>query len=205
MLFEIKIIEWLQSFSCMALDILTSYASFFFDYTIIIAVFFLFYFNNKKAYAGYYVIVQGVGALVQVIAKKIFMRPRPYLVSDTIVSILTSDGSSFPSGHSVAAMGAFMFLVLFIYSENRNKNERITFTVLGIVYLLTNMFNRMYLGQHYLSDIIGGYLLMVAICSISYLLYKPYAKSYNFIFSNLEKRLGRKKVVKQKETETINN
>ena len=199
MLFELKIIEWLQSFSCAVLDILTSLSSYFFDYAIIIAVFFLFYFNNKKAYAGFYVIIQCVGAIVQKFAKMAFMRPRPHVASDTIVSILTSEGSSFPSGHSVAAMGVFMFVMFFIYSENRNKNERIAFTVLGVVYLLLNMFNRMYLGQHYLTDIIGGYLLMVAICSISYLLYKPYLKSYNFVMANCEKRFIKKKVSESKE------
>ena len=90
-------------------------------------------------------------------------------------------------------------MLFFIYSENRNKNERIAFTVLGVVYLLLNMFNRMYLGQHYLTDIIGGYLLMVAICSISYLLYKPYLKSYNFVMANCEKRFIKKKVSESKE------
>ncbi|MBP3631008.1 MAG: phosphatase PAP2 family protein, partial [Clostridia bacterium] len=204
MLFEIKIIEWLQSFSCTALDVLTSLSSYFFDYAIIIAVFFLFYFNNKKAYAGYYVLIQGLGAMVQHLAKKVFMRPRPYLASDTVVSILTSEGSAFPSGHSVAAMGVFMFVMFFIYSENRNKNERITFTILGVLYLLFNMFNRMYLGQHYLTDILGGYLLMVAICSISYLAYKTYVKGYNFVMSNCEKRFIKNKTRESKEKKTIN-
>lgn len=205
MLFEIKIIEWLQSFSSKPLDILTAYSSFFFDYAIIIAVFFLFYLNNKKCYATYYVVIQGVGALVQHFAKLIFMRPRPHIASETVVSILTSEGSSFPSGHSVAAMGVFMFVIFFIYSENRNKNERAGFTILGIIFLLLNMFNRMYLGQHYLTDIFGGYLLMVAICSISFLLYKPYQKAYNFILGNIEKRLTKKKSSESKEEKTTNS
>ena len=205
MLFEIKIIEWLQSFSCTALDILTSFSAFFFDYTIIIAVFFLFYFNNKKAYATYYVGIQGLAAIVQTLAKKAFARPRPHIASDTVVSILTSDGYSFPSGHSVAAMGVFMFLMFFIYSENRNKNERITFTILGVIYLLLNMFNRMYLGQHYLTDILGGYLLMIAICSVSYLCFKSYAKAFNFAVYNFDKRLFKKKISEKKETQASDN
>lgn len=203
MLFEIKIIEWLQSFSSTPLDVLTSVAAFFFDYSIIIAVFFLFYFNNKKAFAVYYVGVQCVAGLIQTLAKKIFMRPRPHVVADSVISILTSNGNSFPSGHSVAAMGVFMFLMFFIYSENRNRRERVVFTILGVIYLLLNAFNRMYLGQHYLTDILGGYLLMVAICSVSYLFYKSYAKFFNFIVSNLKKRLFSKGIgEKEKETTT---
>lgn len=205
MLFEIKIIEWLQSFSSRPLDILTAYSSFFFDYAIIIAVFFLFYLNNKKCYATYYVVIQGVGAVIQHFAKLMFLRPRPHVASETVVSLLTSEGSSFPSGHSVAAMGVFMFVMFFIYSENRNKYERLGFTLLGVLFLIFNMFNRMYLGQHYLTDILGGYLLMVAICSISFLLYKPYQKMYNLIVGNIEKRLTKKNNSESKEKKTTNS
>lgn len=193
MAFEVKIIEWLQGFSTGVLDTVVAYGSFFFDYSIIVGVFLLFYLNNKKAYGWYFALVECISALIQVTAKKIFLRDRPYVANPSIRGIFLSNGTSFPSGHSLTAMIVFLFLIFFIFTQTRSKRERICWSALGVVYLLLNAFNRMYLGQHYLTDILGGYFLGIAICSVAFLLYKSYVRGYYQLCGNIEKRINNRK------------
>ncbi len=185
MAFEIQIIKWLQSTFSPTLNVAMSYIAFFSDFTIVLAVFFLFWVNKKRAYAVYFALTQGLSALIQKTLKAIIARPRPYVASSEIAGIFNASGTSFPSGHSITAMGVFLFVIYFIYSHSKSKKERTVFTVLGVGYLLLNAFNRMFLGQHFLTDILGGYAIMLVLCFVAYLLYKPYLKLYTLITNKL--------------------
>ena len=91
--------------------------------------------------------------------KRILQRPRP-----TEFRIVEETGYSFPSGHSMVSMAFYGYLIYLIYRYIKNKYVKWTLiTILNILICLIGI-SRIYLGVHYTSDVLGGFLL-----SISYL------------------------------------
>lgn len=73
-------------------------------------------------------------------------------------------GYSFPSGHSMVSMAFYGFLIYLIYNNIKNKYIKwILICSLSILIILIGI-SRIYLGVHYTSDVLAGFLL-----SISYL------------------------------------
>ncbi len=91
--------------------------------------------------------------------KNIIQRPRPIEYR-----IINANGYSFPSGHSMVSMAFYGFLIYLIYRNVKNKYIKvISILILSTLILLIGV-SRIYLGVHYTSDVIGGFLL-----SMSYL------------------------------------
>ena len=91
--------------------------------------------------------------------KRILQTPRP-----TEFRIVEEKGYSFPSGHSMVSMAFYGYLIYLIYRYIKNKYVKWTLiTILSILICLIGI-SRIYLGVHYTSDVLGGFLL-----SISYL------------------------------------
>ena len=91
--------------------------------------------------------------------KRILQRPRP-----TEYRIIQETGYSFPSGHSMISMAFYGYLIYLIYRYVKNKYIKwISISLLSILICLIGI-SRIYLGVHYTSDVLGGFLI-----SISYL------------------------------------
>ena len=91
--------------------------------------------------------------------KGILQRPRP-----TEYRIIEETGYSFPSGHSMISMAFYGYLIYLIYKYVKNKYIKcISIAVLSLL-ICTIGISRIYLGVHYTSDVLGGFLI-----SISYL------------------------------------
>ena len=133
-----------------------------------ISLMFLLIFKNKRY--GIFVIFNAFNILVlNVLLKLIFMRDRPY-----DLMIITETGYSFPSGHAMAALGFYGFIIYLIWHFNLEKRAKIIFTVLlGILIVLIGM-SRIYLGVHYASDVLAGYMVSV----VYLIIYITYVKKY---------------------------
>ena len=100
-----------------------------------------------------------ISAVLNQLLKRILQRPRP-----TEFRIVEETGYSFPSGHSMVSMAFYGYLIYLIYRYIKNKYVKWTLiTILSILICLIGI-SRIYLGVHYTSDVLGGFLL-----SISYL------------------------------------
>ena len=92
--------------------------------------------------------------------KRILQRPRP-----TEYRIIEETGYSFPSGHSMVSMAFYGYFIYLIYKYVKNKYVKwISIILLSLLICLIGI-SRIYLGVHYTSDVLGGFLI-----SISYLI-----------------------------------
>lgn len=159
MIFERDIIVFLQSFRTPFLDGVFKVMSYFFDWPIVVVLGLILLLLKKYRSTIYFLILQGVGLLVQTTLKAIISRPRPYLVYSEISNVLEASNSSFPSGHSMTCMMAVIMLWVIVNESRMIKNAKIL-SKIGLVFAcVLCVLNRMYLGQHYLSDCLGSFLI----------------------------------------------
>ena len=92
--------------------------------------------------------------------KRILQRTRP-----TEYRIIEETGYSFPSGHSMISMAFYGYLIYLIYKYAENKYIKWISIVLLSILICAVGISRIYLGVHYTSDVLGGFLI-----SISYLI-----------------------------------
>jgi undecaprenyl-diphosphatase len=96
------------------------------------------------------VIVMLGEALLETVVKLAVGRHRPVFVHPVASAV----GKSFPSGHALGNVVAFGLLVLLV-----PQRFRIPALVGGTVAVLLVSFSRLFLGVHYLSDVVAGWLL----------------------------------------------
>ena len=95
--------------------------------------------------------------LVNVLVKDWIRRPRPTIDLVNVFGILNS--YSFPSGHVMFYVGFFGFLWFLIYTLlKRSWIRTLLLIFLGSLIALVGI-SRIYLGQHWPSDVLGAYLL----------------------------------------------
>jgi membrane-associated phospholipid phosphatase len=96
-------------------------------------------------------------AFINVLIKNYIQRPRPTVDLVDVFSILNS--YSFPSGHVMFYVGFFGFLGFLAFTLMKHSWWRtILLTIIGVFILLVGV-SRIYLGQHWASDVLGAYLL----------------------------------------------
>ena len=91
---------------------------------------------------------------LNVVLKYIVQRERP-----NINRLITEKGYSFPSGHSMMSMAFYGMLIFLIFKYVKNTALKWTLIVILTILLSTIGITRIYLGVHYPSDVIGGFLV----------------------------------------------
>lgn len=90
---------------------------------------------------------------INLIIKEIVKRPRP-----SVNRLVNVSGYSFPSGHSMASIAFYGYLIYLIHQKISNKYLKwLLIIILSILILLIGI-SRIYLGAHYVSDVISGFL-----------------------------------------------
>ncbi len=110
---------------------------------------------KKNYYVSKLLVLSTLGSyIVNFLLKMIFQRGRPlgYFLVD-------QGGLSYPSGHSMVTMTFYMTLA-YIFGKITKKKENKKWVYLFSYIMITLMgISRLYLGVHWPTDIIGGYLM----------------------------------------------
>ena len=127
----------------------------------------------KRKESLYMVGTLGLSTIINLILKNIIRRDRPLHLR-----LVEESGFSFPSGH---AMGSSAFygsiIVLIKHSKLDKKYKYLSYIFLSLLIFLIGI-SRIYLGVHYPSDIIGGWLIGFVLLNIlDYLLDKDILKN----------------------------
>ena len=99
-----------------------------------------------------------------IIIKHIFNRTRPYEVVEGLTRLVGKQpDSSFPSGHTTAAVSVSMVLLLLMPRK---------FSIPAAVLAVLIMFSRLYVGVHYPTDVLTALVLTVIYSVIIVAIYK---------------------------------
>ena len=85
--------------------------------------------------------------------KHIIMRDRP-----SVYRMIKQGGFSYPSGHSMIAVSLYGYLLYLAFTKIKNKFLKWFFSILLIVLILSIGISRIYVGVHYASDVIAGFI-----------------------------------------------
>ena len=108
--------------------------------------------GRKRNFFALWIILIG-SILSAYILKLNIQRPRPLggIVEETL--------SSFPSAHAVLSAAFYGFLIYLILQSSKNKSFKFFSSAILLILIILIGFSRLYLGVHYLSDVMAGYLL----------------------------------------------
>jgi undecaprenyl-diphosphatase len=106
--------------------------------------------------ALYFFVTSFGASILNAFIKELVMRPRPPYM------MIEKTNYSFPSGHATAAMA--IAVGLYIVARSIRGNDATTLVVLGLGLVWTGVigFTRLYLGVHWLSDIVAGWMTGMA-------------------------------------------
>jgi len=121
---------------------------------LVVAAFFYMVMVRKRREGIFLLCAIGTGTVITNLLKAGFDRPRPELIpSDAIVYT-----ASFPSGH--AMMAALVYLTLGALLAQTQSNYRLKSYILALCIFITLLVgvSRIYLGVHWPSDVLAGWL-----------------------------------------------
>jgi membrane-associated phospholipid phosphatase len=126
--------------------------------TILVAAFTILFVYVKKVREATFLLLTPIAAGINSIIKIVVNTPRPSASQIQVMAKSVDPG--FPSGHVVFYTVFFGFLWFAIAKVDRIQAlYRNLIRFISIILLITVSFARLYLGAHWLSDVIGGYLL----------------------------------------------
>jgi undecaprenyl-diphosphatase len=94
----------------------------------------------------------GGGMLLNTLYKQAFARARPTWDNP----LLTLTSYSFPSGHAAGATLFYGLLAAYLITRSRNPTARTLYVAGAVLMVALVGFSRMYLGVHYLTDVVAA-------------------------------------------------
>ena len=157
-MFDVAVLQVIRQFQSPQLDVFVPVLTDLGGVLVLSALTFvtLAMFVIKKEYrrAAMVFISMGGAVALNLILKSVFERARP----DLWERLVNESSYSFPSGHAMiaAAYGLTMIVVLW------NSRYRWWAFVFGVAYFIITGFTRLYLGVHYPTDVVAGWLVSAA-------------------------------------------
>jgi len=119
---------------------------------IVVGLAFLIYKVRGDRYSVLFIFSIVSSGLVVFLLKTIFSKARP------VEGLIQAFGSSFPSYHATIAT-VFLILLMYVFGDTFSKFFRIIFNTICILVLFLVAVSRVYLGVHWVSDVVFGIIL----------------------------------------------
>jgi undecaprenyl-diphosphatase len=174
-LINLEISKLIQSFRSDFLDTFFLFITQFGDETVFLIVGAVLYWTFDKKFAYRFIMFFLYGAVLNGSLKFLTDTPRPYVEHPDTIQLIGegSLGTSLPSGH--AQNSTTMALIL----AEKHRQVGKWFTTFLTVMVILVMLSRLYLGEHYLSDVIFGSAIAYSFYQlILYVQTKPFASTY---------------------------
>lgn len=101
---------------------------------------------------------------VSTAVKVLVARPRPPDASMTVPGVETS--ASFPSGHTIGAATLVLVLAYLVARSRRTWRATVVWAVVSVVVIVVVATTRLYLGYHFVTDVLAGACLAVAVLGV---------------------------------------
>lgn len=108
--------------------------------------------HNKDSI--FLIVNNGLAAGFNVVIKHLVKRPRP-----NILRLISESGYSFPSDHAMNSLALYGFLIYLVRKYIKNNVLKNILTVALIIFIMLIGLSRVYVGVHYTTDILAGWLL----------------------------------------------
>lgn len=108
--------------------------------------------RRARAEVALVLLALGGAALLNQVLKVAFHRPRPRFADP----LETASSFSFPSGHATMSMAVYGALVFIAWHRLRHRPARALLIAGPAVLVAAIAFSRLYLGLHYLTDVLAG-------------------------------------------------
>jgi membrane-associated phospholipid phosphatase len=141
------------------------------------------YFLHKRFWRELAMLLVGLGggAMIWYFLIGIFNRPRP----QAQIGIVVTD-PSFPSGHVITAVLAYGLLAYLFVPKMPSLFWKWVVVIAALLTILYIGFSRLFLGGHYLTDVLAGYAIGIAWAGLVYTLIERIAMRRKV--KNVEKR-----------------
>lgn len=201
---ELQIIHILQNGKNAFLDVFFQTFSFMasiWGFLILATILFLFF---DYIFALFFSGTYGLAVGFNYILKYIINRPRPSQIDPSIINYDGNIGLSMPSGHMTSIIVMVIFVGFLIHLKCKNKNIRILSYICLAFTAFFVFLSRMYLGQHFISDLIVATIFATLFSILGILLYNKRRSIYEHLRNYNQKR-NKEKLTKQEIEYVVNN
>lgn len=141
---------------------------------IILCLSFFLFSKVRKNYALPVATTVAITSLSNLGLKTLFARERP-----NILQLISESYYSFPSGHAMINMAFYTMVFMITKKHVDNKKTKLTISIICIIIPLVIGISRIYLGVHYTSDVVAGWVLGFVISIIVFNLFEGWNKLNN--------------------------
>ncbi len=144
-------------------SIITSFGSWQFLLPVILVIALVLFIARKREFIIPFLATVAGAEIITFFGKILAHRDRP------LSAVFHATDFSFPSGHATIAVAFYGFLAFMLIKFCGNRYKWLISVLAGLIAVLVG-FSRLYLGVHYLSDVLAGFLvgLMALVIGIRY-------------------------------------
>lgn len=146
-------LSWRSGVGTSIFSIITLLGNLEFVLTLALLVLLFLILKKYRTFIWPFIFTIGSAELVTLIGKILVHRVRPEGGALVMLDF------SFPSGHSTIAVSLYGYLAYFLICQLKDRFAKIRVAVCALIIILLIGFSRLYLGVHYVSDILAGYMV----------------------------------------------